>query len=203
MIAIFGANGLSGRALIEQLDSNVLAVLRQPSDDPFFSDKSCAVVDAMQAGSCDSFFATYQPNIVVSFIGGKKEGIRSDAVGNINLINGLQKHSPHSHLILITSLGCGEQWSLLSEKAQFYLGEAIQAKNQAEAHLQQSGLNWTILRPSGLNTDDNEQYHLYPQTESLEKLPHQYISRKGLAKAIQHIIAEPQHFLHQIYSVGL
>lgn len=189
MIAVFGANGLAGRALIEQLDKQqIIAVLRQPSDDPFFSDKKCTVVDVMQAESCNTFFTIYQPDIVVSFIGGKKDGKRSDAQGNINLIKGLQQHSPRSHLILITSLGCGEQWSLLSENAQRYLGEAIQAKTLAEEYLKNTNLSWSIIRPCGLNTEDNDQYHLY---ESIDEFPHHYMSRKGLAKAIIKIMYDP------------
>lgn len=198
MIAIFGANGLAGRALIEQLDKRqVLAVLRQPTEDAFFHDKQCEVVDVMQTDCCDRFFAAYQPDIVISFVGGKREGIRSDAQGNINLINSLQKYSPQSRFILITSLGCGEQWGLLSEKAQHYLGEAIQAKTQAEAYLKQTSLNWTIVRPCGLNVDDNENYRL---SDALDELPNHYMSRKGLAKAIVELSRTPQS-VNRIYSV--
>lgn len=155
MQLIFGANGPSGRAYIRTLNNSAdtVAVLRKPSEDSFFAEHNIqtVVADALDADALDKVLAQYRPDTVISFVGGKnEEGIRSDALGNINIIAATKAANPQARFVLITSMGCGEQWDMMSEPFKQALGEAVRAKTEAEIYLKQSGLNWTILRPAAL-----------------------------------------------------
>ncbi|WP_080659580.1 NAD(P)-dependent oxidoreductase [Kingella kingae] len=202
MNVIFGANGASGRELIALLNpETTLAALRVPAEDDFFAARNVAtdVADALDAEAVAALTAKHQPQIIVSFVGGKNEqGVRSDAVGNIHIIQAACTHAPNAHLVLITSMGCGEQWEHTSEPVRQFLGEALLAKTEAENRLRESALNWTIVRPCGLNNDESEQYCL---TENRLEMPQNYMSRKGLAHAVAHILAEPAAHNHKVYSV--
>lgn len=69
---------------------------------------------------------------MITVVGGKNEqGIRSDKTANINLIKAVEKYSPTTKVVLVTSVGCAEQWDLISPLAQQALGEALKAKTEA------------------------------------------------------------------------
>ncbi|WP_427833325.1 NAD(P)-dependent oxidoreductase [Actinobacillus pleuropneumoniae] len=197
MILLFGANGLAGRALLEAAEQPIVSVLRRPSDDPFFADRQTAVADVMSPEACEAVIQQYAPKVVISYIGGKKEGVRSDAAGNINIIRAMLKYAPTARFIFITSMGCGEQWEFVSERGKQVLGEALREKTQAENLLRESALNWTILRPCGLNTDEGETFSLI---ENATEIPKCYMSRNALAKAVLCVL-ERQDLNHKILSV--
>ncbi|UKH19053.1 NAD(P)-dependent oxidoreductase [Actinobacillus pleuropneumoniae] len=197
MILLFGANGLAGRALLEAAEQPIVSVLRRPSDDPLFADRQTAVADVMSPEACEAVIQQYAPKVVISYIGGKKEGVRSDAAGNINIIRAMLKYAPTARFIFITSMGCGEQWEFVSERGKQVLGEALREKTQAENLLRESALNWTILRPCGLNTDEGETFRLI---ENATEIPKCYMSRNALAKAVLCVL-ERQDLNHKILSV--
>ena len=195
MQLIFGANGPSGRAYIRTLtdSADTVAVLRKPSEDSFFVEHNIqtVVADALDADALDKALAQYHPDTVISFVGGKnEEGIRSDALGNINIIAATKAANPQARFVLITSMGCGEQWDMMSEPFKQALGEAVRAKTEAEIYLKQSGLIWTILRPCGLADGDDTAYQLH---EQLPAIPRQYMTRTALAAAVRQIIDEDGH----------
>ena len=195
MQLIFGANGPSGRAFSRTLTNpaDTVAVLRKPPEDSFFSEHriQTTVADALDADALDKVFAQYRPDSVISFVGGKNEqGIRSDATGNLHIIRALEQHAPEAHFILVTSMGCGEQYPLMSDMFKQALGEAVAAKTEAENALRQSPLAWTILRPCGLADGDDTAYQLH---EQLPAIPRQYMTRTALAAAVRQIIDEDGH----------
>lgn len=53
-------------------------------------------------------------------------------------------------MLLVTSLGCGDSWNTMSERAKQAFGHALREKSLAEVWLQTSSLNYDILRPGGL-----------------------------------------------------
>ncbi|WGE89244.1 SDR family oxidoreductase [Actinobacillus arthritidis] len=171
--------------------------MRQPSADPFFADRQTAVADVMSPEACEAVMRQYSPKVVISYIGGKKDGVRSDAVGNINIIRAMLKYAPAARFIFITSMGCGEQWLFLPEPVKQVLGEALQEKTQAENLLRESSLNWIILRPCGLNLDEDETFRLI---ENATAMPGSYMSRKALAKAVLFVL-EQQNLNHKLLSV--
>ena len=192
MQLIFGANGPAGRAFLRTLthSADTVAVLRKPPEDSFFSEHhiQTTVADALDADALD-----------ISFVGGKNEqGIRSDALGNINIIAAAQAANPQARFILITSMGCGEQWDMMSEPFKQALGEAVRAKTEAEIYLKQSSLNWTILRPCGLDNSEDSRHIL---TDHPDGIPKNYMSRNGLAAAVAAVLQYPES-IGKVYTVG-
>ena len=196
MLMIFGANCPSGRQLIHQLSplerETAVAALRLPEQqsDEFFADHHIrtTVAGALDAEAVAQAVQQYRPDTVV---GGKNEqGIRSDATGNLHIIRTLEQHAPKARLILVTSMGCGEQYELMSDMFKQALGEAVAAKTEAENALRQSPLAWTILRPCGLADGDDTAYQLH---EQLPAIPRQYMTRTALAAAVRQIIDEDGH----------
>ena len=207
MLMIFGANGPSGRQLIQQLShperETAVAVLRLPEQqsDDFFANQHIrtTVADTLDAEAVAQTVQQYRPDTVVSFVGGKNEqGIRSDATGNLHIISTLEQHAPEAHFILVTSMGCGEQYALMSDMFKQALGEAVAAKTEAENALRQSPLAWTILRPCGLADGDNGSYNLTLQPEGI---PKKYMARSGLAAAVSAVIRNPDS-IGKVYTVG-
>lgn len=90
---------------------------------------------------------------VISTIGGTSpEGVRSDFIGNRNLIDAAVT-SGVKHFILITSIGSGTSSNAIPASALEALGAVLKEKEQAETHLVQSGLSYTIIRPGGLKSE--------------------------------------------------
>ena len=203
MQLIFGANGPSGRAYIRTLtdSADTVSVLRKPSEDSFFAEHNIhtVVADALDADALDKALAQYRPDTVISFVGGKnEEGIRSDALGNINIIAATKAANPQARFVLITSMGCGEQWDMMSEPFKQALGEAVRAKTEAEIYLKQSSLNWTILRPCGLDNSEDNRHIL---TDRPDGIPKNYMSRNGLATAVAAVLQNPSS-IGKVYTVG-
>lgn len=90
---------------------------------------------------------------VISTIGGTSpEGVRSDFVGNRNLID-VAVNAGVKHFILITSIGTGTSSNAIPASALEALGAVLKEKEQAETYLHQSGLTYTIIRPGGLKSE--------------------------------------------------
>ncbi|MDO4879177.1 MAG: NAD(P)H-binding protein [Neisseria sp.] len=208
MLIVFGANGKSGRELIARLSADgfsdgITAVLRRPeqAQDPFFKQHgvNTAVADVLDAQACAAVIRDGRPQTVVSFVGGKNEaGVRSDTVGNINIIDAAAAHAPQARLILVTSMGCGEQWENTGAMFRQALGEAVLAKTEAENRLRSSGLHWTIVRPCGLGSSGSDSYTLHTD---LDEIPRDYMDRKGLAAALAELIADKARPSESVYSV--
>ena len=208
MLTIFGANGKSGRALITRLRQNgfsdgLTAVLRRPEQaaDPFYAQHHTQTLtaDALDPQAVLEAVRRTQPDTIVSFVGGKNEaGQRSDAAGNANIIEAARTAAPAARFLLVTSMGCGEQYEGTSAMFKQALGEAVRAKTEAENHLRQSGLPWVILRPCGLGQDAGGSYTLHRQ---IDEIPRDYMDRNGLAAAIAALIAAEQWPSETVYSV--
>lgn len=82
--------------------------------------------------------------LIISTMGGGDEYQSHRVVIDIAEQCGLQK------MILVTSLGCGDGWRDLSDRAKAAFGQAVRQKNLAESWLQTSTLDYCIVRPGGL-----------------------------------------------------
>lgn len=90
---------------------------------------------------------------VISTIGGlPKEGERADYLGNKNLIDAAVKAGVQK-FILVSSIGSGNSAVALPPQALQTLGSVLVEKEQAEKHLIDSGLTYTIIRPGGLKSE--------------------------------------------------
>ncbi|MGF6148472.1 Putative NADH-flavin reductase [Kingella potus] len=209
MLMIFGANGKSGRALIARLRQNgfsdgLTAVLRRPAqaDDPFYPQHQTQTViaDALDPAAVLAAVSQTQPDTVVSFVGGKNEaGERSDAAGNANIIEAVRQKAPNARFLLVTSMGCGEQYENTGAMFKQALGEAVLAKTEAENRLRQSGLDWVILRPCGLGQDAGGSFTLHRE---IDEIPRSYMDRNGLAAAVCSLLAAEQWPSETVFSVS-
>ncbi|MBD2022608.1 SDR family oxidoreductase [Leptolyngbya sp. FACHB-36] len=90
---------------------------------------------------------------VISTIGGKPtDGERADFKGNKHLIDAAVKAGVQRFL-LVSSIGTGESAAALPPQALETLGAVLAEKEQAENHLTDSGLIYTIVRPGGLKSE--------------------------------------------------
>jgi nucleoside-diphosphate-sugar epimerase len=90
---------------------------------------------------------------VISTIGGlPKDGQRADFLGNKNLIDAAVKAGVQK-FILVSSIGSGESVVAIPPQALETLRPVLLEKEQAEKHLIESGLTYTVIRPGGLKSE--------------------------------------------------
>lgn len=155
-LAIFGATGKTGIETTKQaLEKGhiVTAFVRDPSRMPFTDDHLTLI-------SGDIF----APNLVESAVQGqdavicalgsrdlKKSTVR--AAGTANIITAM-KQTGVQRLMVVSAMGVGESWETLSFFNKFFFAAVLKsAREDHEAQerlVKNSGLNWTIIRPSGL-----------------------------------------------------
>ena len=99
-------------------------------------------------------------------------------------------------MILVTSLGCGDSWPFLSERAKAAFGQAVREKTLAESWLQTSQLDYAILRPGGLL--DGAATGKAQRIQNQEC--HGFVNRADVAAHI-HELANAPALNHQVYSL--
>ncbi len=141
---------------MREQQKNVKALLRTKAVLPELEAMGIKVVlgDAMNVDDVERAMLGDEPiYAVVSTIGGlAKDNDRADYIGNKNLIDvavkaGVQK------FILVSSIGCGNSVIALSPQVLEALRPVLIDKEKAEQHLIASGLNYTIIRPGGLQSE--------------------------------------------------
>ncbi|WP_318464484.1 SDR family NAD(P)-dependent oxidoreductase [Photobacterium leiognathi] len=161
-IAIWGASSGLGAAMVDYYHAqgmNVIAIARNPNKNTKLAEYNitsicCDATDKEQVEAAVSALPDNTFNI--STMGSFRSDTPVDYIGHRYLTNALEQ-STSQHLLLITSLGCGDSWQYLSDRAKAGFGSAVREKTLAEAWLQSSSLNYTILRPGGLK--DGEPTH--------------------------------------------
>lgn len=204
-LLIFGATRNTGLLIAQQAHKHgysIAAMARSESDKAALEEMNVQIVegDAFSQADCLNAFNLCQPKSVISTLGGKnKEGKRIDSIGNINVIQAaLSYKQPIDRFILMTSMGCGDQYEHISEQARTFLGEALRAKTEAENLLQASSLPWTIARPGGLNHEaPTGQFKLNTQPDPKQSA---YLSRSDVAAAILQIFND-KGYLRQIVTI--
>jgi uncharacterized protein YbjT (DUF2867 family) len=157
-IFLAGASRGVGREIAHCLVSQKLAVkalLRSPDSAEALQAMGIPVVigDALNLPEVEAALAGVPLTTVISTIGGlPTDGIRSDYVGNKNLIDAAVKAGVQ-RFILVTSIGCGNSVGALPERALAALEAVLLEKTKAEQHLIASGLTYTIIRPGGLKSE--------------------------------------------------
>jgi nucleoside-diphosphate-sugar epimerase len=109
--------------------------------------------DALNLDEVERAMLSDPVDTVISTIGGlPKDGQRADYLGNKHLIDGAVKAGA-KRFILVSSIGSGDSKVALPPRALEALGAVLVEKEQAEQHLIASGLNYTIIRPGGLQSE--------------------------------------------------
>lgn len=187
-LLIFGASGGVGGQLVKyarQQGYRCVAVVRQQASyaqllalgvEPILGD---ANDDEVVAQACQ----LAGPNsTIISTLGGKQANYQPQC----KIINHAEQHAI-KRMVLITSLGCGESWSTLSDRAKQAFGHSVREKTFAEVWLQTSKLDYCILRPGGLvDGEPTNRAQCYSAQEV-----HGYIMRSDLALTILRQVEQP------------
>ena len=193
-LLIFGGAARTGLALAEHARRHGLRVacFVRPGRDTAALDALGVTVlrgDAFSPDDCRAALDAAAPRAVVSLLGGKDaQGRRVDADGNQNAIDAAQAWQADLRFLLISSMGCDEQYEALPAPIRGALGEALEAKTLAERHLRLSSLAWTILRPTGLK--DGGASGRYRLSEPPEMVFSDYLSRSDAALAALDLIGQ-------------
>jgi nucleoside-diphosphate-sugar epimerase len=143
------------KCLIEQ-NQKVKALLRSEDSRPELEAMGIKVVigDALDATAVEQAMLGDEPiHAVISTIGGlPKDGQRADFLGNKNLIDAAVKTGVQK-FILVSSIGSGESVVAIPPQALETLRPVLLEKEQAEKHLIESGLTYTVIRPGGLKSE--------------------------------------------------
>ena len=194
---LFGAGSGVGACLLQRAltcNQPVILVLRDSEQARQWRERGITVVEG---DACDPAVVTQACQaagvdaVIVSTLGGGTVNY----LGHRALIDGAEQ-AGLKRMLLVTSLGCGDGWPLLSERAKAAFGLAVREKSLAECWLQSSSLDYAIVRPGGLL--DVVATHNGQLTQGLATLG--LISRQDVAFALEKLLLQPI-FGNQIYNV--
>lgn len=99
-------------------------------------------------------------------------------------------------MLMVSSLGCGDSWVALSDRAKAAFGQAVREKSLAEVWLQTSRLDYAIVRPGGLlNGEETGKAQLYQYEET-----HGLVNRKDVARLVTQLL-DAERLDDQVYAV--
>jgi len=158
-VFVFGATSEGGVELCRRLRGDgvhVIAAVRAGSNRSELEalGVECRAADALDRSRLqDAMQDLDERTTVVSLLGGMPSRRSSiiDSQGNINVIDAA-KSAGVRRFVLVTSVGCNESRRALILVPRIILRHTIREKGKAETHLQESGLEWTIIRPGRLTT---------------------------------------------------
>jgi len=190
-IALFGANGGTGRVLAQQaLDAGhqLTAVTRHPETFGLRHERLRVVAgDAMDAASVSAAIAGHDAVLSTLGVPFGKDPITIYSVGAANIVSGMTEHGVR-RLACVSSSAVEvhpdptESW-LFEKVLQPYVVNGIgkttyDDMRAMEALVRASDLDWTIVRPSGLFAADAVSDY---RVSSAEHLSGRYTSRADLA----------------------
>lgn len=203
-LLVFGATkntGLLVAKLAVERGERVASMVREGSDASALEALGVSIIrgDAFSLDDCIHAVQQCQPRRTVSLMGGKNHhGRRICAIGNIHVAEALSDAEGLERFLLLTSMGCGDQYAGTSEMVKKFLGEALRAKTRAEDYLRATKLPWTIVRPGGLeDSPATGRFHLSEQPDRTQK---GYLSRVDVALAVIQVLDDPA-WLYRIATV--
>ena len=198
---IFGASRGLGRAFTDhalQLGHRVVALVRHAD---MASELHTLGVEVVIGDALDPLAVAQACRLagrdarVVSTLGSFRQSAPVDYQGNRHVIDEMER-AGLSRLLLVTSLGCGDSWQYLPERARAAFGHEVRLKSLAESWLQTSTLDYAILRPGGLLSGEATGSAQRFQQQEV----HGFVQRADVAAHIQALAAEPA-LGHQAYSL--
>ncbi|MGY6040702.1 SDR family oxidoreductase [Aeromonas sp. AE23HZ002T15] len=199
---IFGASRGLGRAFTEQAlrqGNRVVALVRNADIAAELHALGVEVVqgDALDAAAvAQACLLAGSDTRVVSTLGSFRQTQPVDYQGNRLVIDEMER-AGLKRLLLVTSLGCGDSWQYLPERAREAFGHEVRLKSLAESWLQTSSLEWTILRPAGLQDGEATGKAVLSQRQEV----HGLVRRQDVALRGLQLLTD-QQALGQIYAIG-
>jgi len=156
-IAVFGATGKTGLEVVKQAlegGHQVTAFVRDPARLEMENDNLSVVTgDVFDSAAVAEVIKGQDAAICALGAGSdlKKTTVRT--TGTINIIQAMQQQKV-KRLLVVTAMGVGESWDTLSVINKFFFAVLLKSAREdheaQEAAVKESGLDWTIIRPSGL-----------------------------------------------------
>ncbi len=179
-VLVAGANGTTGKQIVKLLsetqDFKPVAMVRKKEQMAQFETEGISTVLGDLEQDVSHAFKNIDKVIFAAGSGGKNV-IGVDQEGAKRLIDA-SKHSNIKKFVMLSSMGADAP-----EKAE-QLQEYLKAKQNADEHLKNSGLNYAIVRPGTL-TDDNATNHI----QLKEKLSQSgEISRADVARTLVRVL---------------
>ncbi|QXC39442.1 SDR family oxidoreductase [Aeromonas jandaei] len=199
---IFGASRGLGRAFTHHAlaeGHRVIALVRSPEMATELEALGVEVIegDALDpAAVLQACARAGQDAQVVSTLGSFRQAAPVDYQGNRHVIDAMEQ-AGLKRLLLVTSLGCGDSWQYLPQRARAAFGHEVRLKSLAESWLQTSSLAWTILRPAGLQDGDATGRAELSQ----DKEVHGLVRRADVAAQGLRLLAD-ETAVGQIYAIG-
>ncbi|MEG0010056.1 MAG: SDR family oxidoreductase [Aeromonas sp.] len=199
---IFGASRGLGRAFTDQAlrqGHRVVALVRNADMAAELQTLGVEVVqgDALDAAAVvQACLLAGSEARVVSTLGSFRQAQPVDYQGNRLVIDEMERVGL-KRLLLVTSLGCGDSWQYLPERAREAFGDEVRLKILAESWLQTSALEWTIVRPAGLQDGEATGKAVLSQGQEV----HGLVRRQDVALQGLQLLTSEQA-LGQIYAIG-
>jgi putative NADH-flavin reductase len=202
-LTIFGATGGTGAEVVKQAlerGHSVTAFVRNPASLANMSDALTLVTgDIHDLSSVEK--AVQEQDVVICALGArdlKKTMVRTE--GTVNIIRAMKKHNI-MRLFVISAMGVGDSWNSLSLLNKFFFAVLLKSTREdheaQEAAVKASGLDWTIIRPSGLV--DTPRTGVYSVGENIRAKTSQ-ISRADVADLILNDL-EKQALVHKAVTI--
>lgn len=156
-IVVFGATGKTGLEIVKQAlegGHEVTAFVRDPARLAIENINLNVITgDVFDPASVAQAIKGQDAAVCALGAGSdlKKTTVRT--IGTINIISGMQQNNV-KRLMVITAMGVGESWDTLSMFNKFFFATLLKSSRvdheAQETVVKTSGLDWTIIRPSGL-----------------------------------------------------
>ena len=181
-ILIFGATrgtGLELTKLLTARGDSVTAFVRPTSDRSGLEPLGVEFIvgDALIADEVQAAFAEGSYQAVITTLGCFRCDVSPDYIGNRNVFDAA-KTAGVGRVIMISSVGAGDSADTPPWISKWFLKDILVLKTQAEDHLRNSGLAYTIIRPGALK--DGEATGNGMLTEDVTAMG--IITRKDLAQ---------------------
>jgi len=201
-IFVIGGTRATGFQVVKRLverGENVTVLVRPTSDLSNLEPLGVTTVvgDALDPDSLKAAMTSGQFRMVFSSLGGKgPDGEWVDVPGTKNAIDAA-KSAGIPNFFLVSTIGAGDSKDALPWYFKLILRSAIKRKNESEAYLFDSGLDYTIVRPGGLTDDAETGTGTLTEDRSIMG----FISRAELGRLIVEAIYDPSS-VNQIYSAA-
>ena len=148
-VLVAGANGTTGRKVVDYLKSsqyfNPVAMVREESQMQQFKNENTDVVLGDLEQDVTHTVKNIDKVVFAAGSGGKKV-VEVDQEGAKRLIDASKKENVNK-FVMLSSMGAD------NPEAMDDLKEYLKAKQNADQHLKDSGLNYAIVRPGTLNNN--------------------------------------------------
>ena len=157
-VLLFGGTrntGLEVAKILAGRGDRVTAFVRPTSDrsglEPLGVD--FAVGDALEMDTVKAAFDGGEYTSVITTVGCFSCDPRPDFLGNRNIFDAADEAGV-SRIVFVTSIGSGDSEKAAPWLARLFLREILPLKTQAENHLMASGLDYTVIRPGALRSNE-------------------------------------------------